>query len=261
MTIVQTESPTSAPQALPLQARGLGKSYGPHTALHDLDLDLAAGQRLVLLGPNGAGKSTLLQILSGLYAPDRGQVHVMGWDMGTHAPQALARLGVVFQQAALDLDLSVQANLLFHADLHGLPRAQALARMVQDLQAMGLSEVAHRTCRSLSGGTRRKVELLRALLHRPAVLLMDEATVGLDAASRTQMLQTVEDMQRQRGVATLWATHLADEVVGADHVLVIHRGRALFRGTPQAFLAATGQLDFQSALLHMLKLQGPADRD
>jgi ABC-2 type transport system ATP-binding protein len=237
--------------ALPLIASGLSKSYGSHVVLKDVNLQLAPGERIALLGPNGAGKSTLLQLLTGLFAPDSGEIRVLGHDLFTDAPRALARLGMVFQQAALDLDLSVHANLRFHTDLHGLPRAMAEARIREDLERLDLLDLLSRPCRTLSGGNRRKVELVRALLHRPAVLLMDEATVGLDPASRVQILQAVESLQREHGVATLWATHLVEEVEHAHRVMVLHKGRVRHEGTVASMLDHTGQISLQEAFLQL----------
>jgi ABC-2 type transport system ATP-binding protein len=237
--------------ALPLIASGLNKSYGSHVVLKDVDLQLVPGERVALLGPNGAGKSTLLQLLTGLFAPESGVIRILGHDLFTDTPRALARLGVVFQQAALDLDLSVHANLRFHTDLHGLPRAVAEARIHEDLEQLNLLDLLSRPCRTLSGGNRRKVELVRALLHRPAVLLMDEATVGLDPASRLQFLQAVASLQREHGVATLWATHLVEEVEYAQRVMVLHKGRVRHEGTVASMLELTGQTSLQEAFFQL----------
>jgi PQQ-dependent catabolism-associated beta-propeller protein len=163
-----------------LDVRLLTKQYGNRTALDKLSLTLPAGCLAVLLGPNGAGNSTLFQVLTGLFAADAGEVRVAGLDLRHRTARALAHIGVVFQQMALDLDLSVERNLRFHADLHGLPRAQAAQRIESGCVAAGLRDDLARPVRELSGGNRRKVELVRALLHRPALLLMDEPTVGLD---------------------------------------------------------------------------------
>ena len=132
-----------------LSAHGLHKAYADKPALKGVSLDLAPGSMTALLGPNGAGKSTLLQLLTGLFNPDQGHVTVMGHAMNTHPARALAHLGVVFQQSALDLDLSVKANLLYHADLHGMPRPAARQQMDRLLQTMGLSEQAHTVTRQL----------------------------------------------------------------------------------------------------------------
>ncbi len=235
-----------------LQAEGLHKAYAGKPALKGVGVNLQAGEMLALLGPNGAGKSTLLQLLTGLFTPDQGRIEVLGHDLRRHPSRALAGLGVVFQQSALDLDLSVMANLLFHTDLHGLPRALARERIAAQLDALGLGEQARAVVRSLSGGTRRKVELARALLHEPRVLLMDEATVGLDPASRQQLLNTVRGLCRARGMGVLWATHLIEEVHGADRLMLLHQGTVRFEGSIPAFMAQAQGTDFQAEVLRQL---------
>lgn len=237
-----------------LQAQGLVKKYNGKPALRGLDLRLDAGEFVALLGPNGAGKSTLMQLLTGLFVPDEGRITVLGHDMRHNAPQALAGMGVVFQQMALDLDLSVRANLLFHTDLHGLPRVQARERIQAGLETLGLADQADHPVRALSGGNRRKVELVRAMLHQPLVLLMDEATVGLDPASRQQLLQAVHTLRAETGVAVLWTTHLVDEVAGAGRVVVLHHGLVRFDGPVPGLLACTGAGHLEAAFL---ALTGP----
>lgn len=236
-----------------LHAHGLHKRYGRTEALKGVDITLHPGRFCVLLGPNGAGKSTLLQLLTGLFNPDQGSIDVCGVSMAQQPAQALARLGVVFQQSALDLDLSVRANLLFHTDLHGLPRREAMARIEALLPTLGLSDQLHITVRTLSGGNRRKVELVRALLHRPAVLLMDEATVGLDPGSRQQLLHTVHRLCHEQHTAVLWATHLLEEAQGGDDLLLLARGELRYSGELQAFVNAHGDSDFQQAALRVLQ--------
>jgi ABC-2 type transport system ATP-binding protein len=236
-----------------LQATDLHKAYNGKPALKGVNLSLQAGEMCALLGPNGAGKSTLLQLLTGLFSPDQGRITVLGHDMRTHPAQALSSLGVVFQQSALDMDLPVMSNLLFHTDLHGIPRAIARARIDEGLTTMGINDQARAVVRSLSGGTRRKVELVRALLHRPQVLLMDEATVGLDPGSRQQLLETVRGLCRERGMAVLWATHLIEEAQVADRLLLLHQGSVRFDGTLPDFMAAAQGEDFQAEVMRQLE--------
>nr|WP_319565413.1 ATP-binding cassette domain-containing protein [uncultured Rhodoferax sp.] len=219
-----------------LIVQDLAKSYGTKPALKGVSFAIKAGEMVALLGPNGAGKSTLLQLLTGLFSPDRGNIQIFGQDLNAHPSQALAGIGVVFQQSALDLDLSVNANLLFHTDLHGLPRQVARQRIAQALAAMGLQGQAKDVVRSLSGGTRRKVELVRALLHQPRVLLMDEATVGLDPESRATMLDAVRQLATQQQVGVLWATHLIEEIKVTDRVLFLQQGLIRFDGAPADYL-------------------------
>ena len=234
-----------------LQVDGVRKSYGDKPALKGVSLGVRAGEFVALLGPNGAGKSTLMQLLTGLFVPDAGRIEVLGVDMRAQAPLALAQLGVVFQQMALDLDLSVGANLAFHGRLHGLPSAVIRERSAQCLSAVGLPDQADATVRALSGGNRRKVELARAVLHQPQLLLMEEATVGLDIASRQQLMQLVHQLRSQRGLATLWATHLSEEARQADRIIVLHQGQVIFDGPPTALLTQTGQADVEAAFLHL----------
>ena len=234
-----------------LEVRGLVKSYGPLKALDEVSLAVAAGEFVGLLGPNGAGKTTLFQILSGLFVADGGSVHVLGHDIRHSATAALAGIGVVFQQPTLDLDLSVLANLRFSARLHGMPRARRRERIEAELERLDLSERADAPARHLSGGNRRRVELARALVHEPSVLLMDEATVGLDPASRRQLLDYVLDLRRERGVGVLWATHLVDEVERADRVVILHRGRVLDVGAPGEIVARAGAPSIGEAFLGM----------
>ncbi|GAA6140532.1 ABC transporter ATP-binding protein [Hydrogenophaga sp. 5NK40-0174] len=236
-----------------LQVQSLQKSYGSRPALKGVSLTLRAGEMVALLGPNGAGKSTLLQLLTGLFTPDQGSIEIAGHDMQQHPSRALAQLGVVFQQSALDLNRSVLANLLFHTDLHGLPRSVASERIDQQLASLGMAEHRDSTVRGLSGGTRRKVELVRALLHQPRVLLMDEATVGLDPSSRQQLLKTVRDLCNAQGMAVLWATHLIEEVHEADRLLLLHKGTVRFDGSIDSFMGAAESDDFQEEVLRQLE--------
>lgn len=244
------EKSTTSELAQPLLvATGLQKSYGSKVALKSVSITLDAGQFVALLGPNGAGKSTLVQILSGLFVADKGELLVLGHDIRQNAPKALAGLGVVFQQSSLDLDLSVRSNLLFHTDLHGIDRHTALERIEAGLRQHGLLDQAQVAVRSLSGGNRRKVELIRALLHKPKFLLMDEATVGLDPASRHDLLRSVRELTRSKEVSVLWTTHLVDEVSDADRLLVLNQGLIAFDGPPAEFIARSGQETLEKAFL------------
>jgi ABC-2 type transport system ATP-binding protein len=234
-----------------LACRGAGKRYGRVQALDGVDLQVAAGEFVALLGPNGAGKTTLFQLLTGLFVADSGTVEVLGADMRREPVRALAQLGVVFQQPALDLNLPVRASLQFHADLHGLPRSVSRTRIASGLERFGLAGDAARPARELSGGNRRKVELLRALLHQPRLLLMDEATVGLDPASRARLLQEVLAARDAQGLGVLWATHLVDEAQRADRVVVLHRGGVLWDGSGAGLCAHQQADSLQAAFLRL----------
>ncbi len=239
-----------------LAAEGIVKRYGDRAALDGVSLTLPPGQWVALLGPNGAGKSTLFALLTGLFAADAGSVHIAGHDMRRQPALALRELGVVYQQSALDLDLSVERNLRFHAALHGMPRAMTAERIAAALQRHGLAGDRGRAVRELSGGNRRKVELARALLHDPAVLLMDEPTVGLDPRSRHDLLDATAERVRQQQTAVLWATHLVEEAERAHRVLVLHRGRLLADGTPADVAAALGGGTLEQAFLRATAAAG-----
>jgi ABC-2 type transport system ATP-binding protein len=242
---------TSERDAPALLLDNVVKTYGSIRAVDGVSFSAAPGVFIALLGPNGAGKTTLFQLLAGLFVADSGRIEIMGQDMRRNPVPALAKLGIVFQQPTLDLELTVIGNLLFHAGLHGMPRAVAMSRIEADLARLGLAKRAHDKTAQLSGGNRRRVELARALLHEPRVLLMDEPTVGLDPASRSDLLKLMLSMRTERSVAVLWATHLCDEVSGADRVIVLHHGKVLADTTPARLVAEAGAQTIEQAFLAM----------
>ena len=222
-----------------LHAAGLSKRYGKVDALHAFDVNVAPGEFVALLGPNGAGKTTLFRLLVGLSLPDSGDIRIDGLELARQRRQALARIGLVFQQPTLDLELGVRRNLAFHAQLHGVPRGEQRKRIDAALRDVELEAEATVKARTLSGGNRRRVELARCLLHEPRLLLMDEPTVGLDAKSRRDLLLRVHRLRRAQAVGVLWATHLVDEAAQADRVVVLDHGREVAVGTPAELMART----------------------
>ena len=234
-----------------LDARGVVKTYGLRQALAGVDIGIAAGEFVTLLGPNGAGKTTLFQLLTGLFVPDGGAIEIDGHDIRRNAVPALAGIGVVFQQPTLDLDMTVAGNLRFHASLHGLAGAEARTRIADGLRQLNLADRAGDRSRGLSGGQRRRVELARALLHRPKLLLMDEPTVGLDPASRRDLLEHVLELRDRRSMAILWATHLVDEAEQSDRVIVLHKGRVIASGAPPELVAQTGKPNLHDAFVSL----------
>jgi ABC-2 type transport system ATP-binding protein len=232
-----------------LEVRDLVKRFGARAALDRVSFSLSPGQFTALLGPNGAGKTTLFQVLTGLFSADAGEVLVAGRSLRHHTVAALRHIGVVFQQPALDLDLTVRRNLQMQCDLHGLPGAEARPRIAEGCEALGLTGDMDRKARELSGGTRRKVELVRALLHHPAVLYMDEATVGLDPKSRRDLLGAIRRAVDERGTCVLWATHWVEEAEQADRVLVLHKGKLLADGTPATVAQALGGPTLEDAFV------------
>lgn len=213
-----------------LSVRDLSFDYGPKRALDAVSLDVAPGRFCALLGPNGAGKSTLVSLLTRLLVAPKGDIHIAGHDLRRAPRKALAALGVVFQQPTLDLNLSVRQNLSYFAALHGLPRSEVPGRIDAALDRLDMAERADEKARALNGGHRRRMELARALLHDPKVLLLDEPTVGLDAAARAAITAHVHDLADQ-GLCVLWTTHLTDEVRDSDALLVLHQGQILHAGT------------------------------
>ena len=232
-----------------LSVTGLSFTYGPKQALDDVSLTIAPGTFCALLGPNGAGKSTLVSLLTRLLVSPVGEIQIAGHDLRRSSGQALAQLGVVFQQPTLDLSLTVHQNLAYFAALQGLPRALVPARIAEALDRLGMAERAGEKASALNGGHRRRMELARALLHQPKVMLLDEPTVGLDAAARRSITDYVHELTSQ-GLSVLWTTHVTDEVKDTDHLAVLHQGRIVANGiagevrgnSPLAdwFLAKTG---------------------
>ena len=212
-----------------LTVRDLTFRYGRKLALDAVSFDVPRGSFTALLGPNGAGKSTLVALLTRLLVSREGSIVIAGHNLAKAPRRSLAELGVVFQQPTLDLDLTVRQNLLYFAALHGLSRRDASGRIDAALDRLGMRERAGEKVRALNGGHRRRMELARALLHEPSVLLLDEPTVGLDAASRRAITRHVHDLAEQ-GVSVLWTTHLTDEVDDEDRLLVLHKGRIVAEG-------------------------------
>lgn len=239
--------PATGRVAAALSVEGVSHSYGDRRALDDVNLTVPRGGFSALLGLNGAGKTTLFSLITRLFDTRHGRISVQGYDVARRPSAALAELGVVFQARTLDLDLSVRDNLLYHAALHGLGRRRAHARVGAVLEDVGLTDRARDKARKLSGGQMRRVEIARALIHEPSVLVLDEPTVGLDVASKAAIIEQVRGLSRMRGVAVLWATHLLDEVEPSDDVIVLHLGKVLAAGEMSKIVAATRAADLRSA--------------
>ena len=230
-----------------LEVAGLSHAFGARTVLRDVGFRVRPGDFTVLLGLNGAGKTTLFALITRLFHSRSGQIAVFGHDIRHESSAALARMGVVFQQSTLDLDLTVAQNMAYHAALHGLPRGQARTLAAAELERTGLAARANDRARQLSGGQRRRVELARALLHQPGLLLLDEPTVGLDIDSRRSLLAHVRTLCAERGLGVLWATHLIDEADDNARVIVLHKGAVLADGLVPDVVAASGARDLRGA--------------
>ncbi len=236
-----------------LEVSGLSYAYPQGFALRDVSLQIKAGEILVLLGPNGAGKTTLFSLITRLYDTREGSVSVLGHELRQSPQRALAAMGVVFQQPTLDLDLSVMQNLMYHAALHGMTPSTAKQRAVEELGRLEMAERADEKVRRLNGGHRRRVEIARALLHRPKMLLLDEPTVGLDVPTRQAIVAHVHALAREDGIAVLWATHLIDEIAEDDSVVVLHQGTVRASGGTDQVIKAAGGSDLLEAFSLLTK--------
>lgn len=230
-----------------LAVQSLSFSYGKRLALDGVDFSIPKGQTTILLGPNGAGKTTLFSLICGLFASRQGTISIAGRTLSKDGAAALAPLGVVFQAQTLDLDLTVRQNLRYYCALRGMPRAEADRRIDDELARMKMAERIDEKARALNGGHRRRVEIARAMLHRPDILLLDEPTVGLDIMTRRDLIPDLHRRGGEDGTALLWATHLIDEVKPDDRILVLHRGRLVADGNAAALCAMTGTADLGEA--------------
>ena len=247
---------TGAGGAAALSVAGVTHAFGAKKALDDVSLEAPAGAFTALVGQNGAGKTTLFSLITRLYNNRSGSIQVLGHDVRRDPAGALSRLGVVFQARTLDLELTVQQNLLYHAALHGIGRRDAGERAAAALARVNLGERAKDKVRALSGGQMRRVEIARALLHGPAFLLLDEPTTGLDIGSRRTLLEEVRRLIEEDGIGVLWATHLTDEIAVADSVVVLHKGKVMARGAPRELCAQAGTDDVGAAFMSIV---GAAD--
>ena len=222
-----------------LSVEHVSHAYGARLALDDVSFSVAPGSFSVLLGLNGAGKSTLFSVVTHLYAPKSGVVRIFGHDVARESGPALSRLGVVFQSRTLDPDLSVGQNLAYHAALQGLAGREWRPRAKVLLERVGLADRLGDKARHLSGGQSRRIEIARALLHKPKLILLDEPTAGLDIKARADILTIVRELARDDGVGVLWTTHLVDEIRDEDHVIVLHKGKLRADGACAALVADT----------------------
>lgn len=241
------------------------KRYGRVTALNGVSFTVGAGEFVGLLGPNGSGKSTLFQIASGLFVPDGGTVAVFGRSYARDSSAILSRIGVVFQTRSVDLDMSVRANLKFHGALFGLSGRQLAQRIDEVVQLLGIENAARRIVRELSGGNQRRVEIARALLNRPDLLLMDEPFASVDAQTRFDLEDLVLRVRRELGITVLLVTHDIDEAIYlADRIVVLSGSPSVVRevvevpfGTERDQVATRASDEFLALRRHLLDLVMP----
>jgi ABC-2 type transport system ATP-binding protein len=223
-----------------IQVQNLTHRYGDRIALSNVSFEVKKGEIFGLLGPNGGGKSTLFRILSTMMTPGEGHASIAGHDVERDPAAVRRRVGVVFQTQSLDKALTVEENLRAQGHLHGLSGAVLRERMEGALERLGLADRRKDLVDTLSGGLRRRVEIAKALLHRPQVLLMDEASTGLDPAARRDLSRHVEDLRTGEGVTILLTTHILEEADRCDRLVLLHQGNIVAQGTPAELRARIG---------------------
>jgi ABC-2 type transport system ATP-binding protein len=236
-----------------IEARGLVKRYGEITAVNGIDLAVPSGMIFALLGPNGAGKTTTINILTTLIMPSAGEARVAGHDVLRAADQVRARIGVTFQDIAVDQDLSGREVLDIHGRLYRQPAELRRRRIAELVELVQLGEAIDRRVRGYSGGMKRRLELARGLMTDPEVLFLDEPTQGLDPQNRVGIWGYIRELNRTRGLSLLLTTHYMDEAEAlASRVGIVDHGRLVAEGAPDALVAALGA--------DLIRVRGQGDR-
>jgi ABC-2 type transport system ATP-binding protein len=244
-------------QETALTIEDLSFSYSGKKALDQIGFEISQGECTLLLGPNGAGKSTLFSLITRLYDTRSGRIRLCGFDIKKQTSKALSCLGVVFQQTTLDLDLTVMQNLGYHAALHGMGSKLANQRIQQELERFDMYGRRFEKVRQLNGGHRRRVEIARALLHKPSLLLLDEPTVGLDVPSRQDIVEHVHRLAKDDKIAVLWASHLIDEIYPEDKLIILHKGQIMASGSVSGVLQQAGVMTIKDAFYKLTQgIQG-----
>ncbi len=226
--------------SLAIEASGLGRDYGEVRALDALGLEVSRGAVVGLLGPNGAGKTTAMLLLATLLSPTRGGARIFGHDVVRERAAVRRRLGLLFQETTVDGLLSPEENLLFAARLAGLGGRLARAAVTDAIERTGLGAHARRPARELSGGWRRLLDIARATLHQPDLLILDEPTVGLDPEHRDAVWALLDEQRRSHATTVLFSTHYLAEAEPADRVVLLASGRVVADGSPAALRAEMG---------------------
>jgi len=228
---------------LAIQVQDLHRSFGKNRAVEGVSFDVLRGEIFSLLGPNGAGKTTLISMLSCLLKPDSGDALVMGHSISAEPQLVKASIGVVPQEVALYSDLSARENLLFWGKMQGMRGARLAGRVDDVLDVIGLSDRQKERVSTYSGGMKRRVNIAVALLHRPALVIMDEPTVGIDPQSRRSILDNVKQL-RDQGMTVLYTTHYMEEAQElSDHVGIMDRGKLVAVGTQRELVRSVGELN------------------
>lgn len=223
-----------------IQARNLQKSFGSIEAVRGIDLDVRRGEIFGFLGPNGAGKSTTINMLCTLLRPTGGTASVAGFDVAREPNQVRARLGLVFQDPSLDIQLTARENLEFHAFLYQVPAAERADRIAQVLEMVQLSDRAGSPVMTFSGGMKRRLEIARGMLHTPEVLFLDEPTIGLDTQTRRHIWGYLNELPKRESVTIFMTTHYMEEAEFCDRIAIMDHGEIQAIGTPSELKAMVG---------------------
>ncbi|MGN0658851.1 MAG: ABC transporter ATP-binding protein [Emergencia sp.] len=215
-----------------IEIEHLHKSFGDVRAVQDLSFHVKEGELFAFLGINGAGKSTTISIMCGQLAKDAGTVHISGADLDQDTERIKRSLGVVFQNSVLDKDLSVRDNLESRAALYGISGRAFRERLGELSELLELEGLLKRTVGKLSGGQRRRIDIARALLHRPEILILDEPTTGLDPQTRSMLWRVIGDLRRNEKMTVFLTTHYMEEAADADYVVILDSGKIAAEGTP-----------------------------
>jgi ABC-2 type transport system ATP-binding protein len=224
-----------------VSVRGLVKRYGDVEAVSGIDLDVQAGETFGFLGPNGAGKTTTIGVLCTLVRPTGGDATVAGHDVAHERDEVRRNIGLVFQDTTLDLYLTAEQNLRFHAELYGVPRAVLDDRLRQVLDMVGLWDRRGSRVLTFSGGMKRRLEIARGLLHSPRVLFLDEPTVGLDPQTRSSIWGYIAQLRRAEDITIFMTTHYMDEAEYCDRIAIMDNGKIIALDTPAALKASVGK--------------------
>ena len=210
----------------------LVKSFGDVKAVQDLSFRVKSGELFAFLGINGAGKSTTINIMCGQLPKDGGKVLINGIDIDSDPNGIKRSLGVVFQNSVLDKDLSVQDNLQSRAALYGIKGKEFKERLLELAELLEFKDLLKRTVGKLSGGQRRRIDIARALLHNPKILILDEPTTGLDPQTRSMLWRVIEELRKKDGMTVFLTTHYMEEAADADYVVILDGGKIAAEGTP-----------------------------
>lgn len=215
-----------------IEIEHLDKSFQDVHAVNDLSLCVKEGELFAFLGVNGAGKSTTISIMCGMLAKDSGKVFIDGKDVDKDMRAIAKELGVVFQNTVLDEKLSVKDNLTSRASLYGITGKEAKDRIVELAELLDFKDIMNRTFGKLSGGQKRRVDVARALLHKPKILILDEPTTGLDPEARKTLWNVVTSLRMNENMTVFLTTHYMEEAADADYVVILDSGKIAAKGTP-----------------------------